>query len=114
MEGLEVLGRILAFVFAAVLSYILYRVVTGAYAQYKINPESLQWRSRQSGGYTRVPRMREEVVVDRDVAVDQDVDEGYHDGESLDIERSSLLKLQKPLPERPLPDKPLPPVPGGG
>jgi hypothetical protein len=95
--------RILAFVAAVVLSYILYRVATGAYAQYSNGSNPLRWKPRPFAGYQRVPR-REEVI-------DFDEDEGYHDAESFEIERSPQL-LQKPLPERPLPDKPLPPVPG--
>jgi hypothetical protein len=105
MDFVGVLGRILAVLFAAILSYILYQVATRAYAQY-YNQDAPPWRPRPFGGYNRIPRMREEDVVD------PDEDEGYHDGESFDMERSSLLGLQKPLPERPLPDKPLPPVPG--
>jgi hypothetical protein len=95
--------RILAFVAAVVLSYILYRVATGAYAQYSNGSNPFRWKPRPFAGYQRVPR-REEVI-------DFDEDEGYHDAESFEIERSPEL-LQKPLPERPLPDKPLPPVPG--
>lgn len=98
--------RILAFVFAVVLSYILYRVTVGAYAKYVKSKDRAPWRSRQLGGYKRLPRREE--VVDHDG--DGDEDEGYHDAESFEIERSPRSS-QKPLPERPLPDKPLPPVP---
>jgi hypothetical protein len=99
---LWILIRTFAFVAAVVLSYVLYRVATGAYVQYSSGSNPFRWRQpRAFSGYQRVPR-REEVI-------DFDEDEGYHDAESFEIERPPL---QKPLPERPLPDKPLPPVPG--
>ncbi|KIW00268.1 uncharacterized protein PV09_08158 [Verruconis gallopava] len=127
-------ARILAFLFAAVLSWILYRVITGAWRQYKHNStQSLFGRRR--GAYRRIPTLRlhrpeedgyrdedEELDVDdtpsalhgrgKGKAMDYDVDEGFHDGESsLDIRRSA--DVWKDLPERPLPDKPLPDVPRG-
>jgi len=104
MDAFSLLGRALAFLFAAALSYILYRVVTGAYAQYKNNTDVSRRRIRNINGYERVPSIQ---------VTAEDEDEGYHDAESFEIERSP--DLQKPLPERPLPakpDKPLPSVPG--
>jgi hypothetical protein len=109
---LWIFTRTLAFIAAVVLSYILYRVATGAYKQYSSGSNPFRWKKpRAFAGYQRLSRREEEV--------DFDEDEGYHDAESFEIERSPS---QKPLPEpplpeqslseRPLPDKPLPPVPG--
>jgi hypothetical protein len=96
---LSILLRIAAVLFAGILSYILFRVCTGAWAQYKNNPSVNRWRMRPNNGYKRVPIIRI-----------QDEDEGYHDAESFEIQRSP--NLSKPLPDRPLPDKPLPSPPG--
>lgn len=113
MEALGVILRSLAIIFAILLSYVLYRVAMGAYTQYSHNPQNFRWRRGQFGAYSRLPRRREEdaLVLGEEVYEDEgvDEDEGYHDGESFEIDR----RLQKALPERPLPDKPLPPVPGG-
>jgi hypothetical protein len=127
-------ARILAFLFAAVLSWILYRVISGAWRQYQQHG-AYSLFDRRRGTYRRIPSLRlqrpeeegyrdegEEPDVDAPVAgnrgkgkaVDVEVeDEGYHDGEnSLDIARRNA-DLWKDLPERPLPDKPLPDVPRG-
>jgi hypothetical protein len=96
---LTIVVRILAFLFAGVLAYILFRVATGAWAHYKHSPSVNRWRMRTNTGYKRVPIIRV-----------QDEDEGYHDIDSFEIQRSP--NLQKPLPQRPLPDKPLPSPPG--
>jgi hypothetical protein len=98
---LSILLRIAAVLFAGILSYILFRVCTGAWAQYKNNPSVNRWRMRPNNGYKRVPTIRIQ---------DEDEDEGYHDAESFEIQRSP--NLSKPLPDRPLPDKPLPSPPG--
>ena len=105
-------ARILAFLFAAVLIWILYRVVSGAWRQYQKNgSESLFGRRR--GAYKRIPSLRlhrpeedegyrdteEEPEVDATIegrgkarAVDVEVvDEGYHDGESsLEMDRAGV------------------------
>ena len=138
--SLITLARILAFLFAAVLSWILYRVITGAWRQYQ-QGGSQSLFGRRRGAYKRIPSLRlhrpeedegyrdvdEEPEVDATIAgrgkgkaLDVEVvDEGYHDGESsLDMDRtvgspSSSADVWKKLPERPLPDKPLPDVPRG-
>lgn len=138
--SLIVFARILAVLFAAVLTWILYRVIAGAWSQYReTGAKSLFDRRR--GTYRRVPSPRlhrpeeddsyrdvdEELDVDaaieergKDKTVEEEVvDEGYHDGESsLDMDRtvdspSSSADVWKELPQRPLPDKPLPEVPRG-
>lgn len=97
---ITILVRVLAFLFAGILSYVLFRVATGAWAHYKHSPSVNRWRMRNTNGYQSVPIIRV-----------QDEDEGYHDIDSFEIQRSP--NLQKPLPQRPLPDKPLPSPPGG-
>jgi hypothetical protein len=135
-------ARILAYLFAAVLLYILVRVAMGAWRQYKQNGAQSLF-DRRRGTYRRVPSLRlhrpeededyqdgdEDLNMDVDAviggagrgkAVDVEVvDEGYHDGESsLEMDWSSrspspTANVWKELPERPLPDKPLPDVPRG-
>lgn len=97
---LSILLRVAAVLFAGILSYILFRVCTGAWAQYKNYPSANLFSLRPNNGYKRVPIIRI-----------QDEDEGYHDAESFEIQRTP--NLSKPLPDRPLPDKPLPSPPGG-
>ncbi|RDI83436.1 hypothetical protein Vi05172_g6670 [Venturia inaequalis] len=98
---LSILLRVAAVLFAGILSYILFRVCTGAWAQYKNNPSVNLFSLRPNNGYKRVPIIRIQ---------DEDEDEGYHDAESFEIQRTP--NLSKPLPDRPLPDKPLPSPPG--
>ncbi|QDS75865.1 hypothetical protein FKW77_001706 [Venturia effusa] len=98
---LSIVLRVAAVVFAGILSYILFRVCTGAWAQYKSNPSAILFSLRPKNGYKRVPTIR---------IHDEDEDEDYHDGESFEIQRAP--NLSKPLPDRPLPDKPLPSPPG--
>lgn len=98
---LSIVLRVAAVLFAGILSYILFRVCTGAWAQYKNNPSAKLFSLRPTNRYQRVPTIRIQ---------DEDEDEGYHDAESFEIQRTP--NLSKPLPDRPLPDKPLPPPPG--
>ena len=134
-------ARILAFLFAAILCWILYRVITGAWRQYQQNgPRSLFDRRR--GTYRRIPSLRlqrpeeDAGYRDGDLEVDMDdepdaddvidargktktmdlevVDEGYHDSEtSLDMQRGR----RSPSPSRSadvwkqLPERPLPDKP---
>lgn len=135
--SLVTFARILAVLFAAVLSWILYRVITGAWRQYQQNgPQSLFDRRR--GTYRRIPSLRlqrpEEDDGYRDVDVDVDdepeidatingrargkavdvevVDEGYHDGEtSLDMDRASRSPRQSADVWKELPERPLPDKP---
>jgi len=131
-------ARILAFLFAAVLSWVLYRVVTGAWRQYKQHGAQSLF-DRRRGTYRRVPSLRlhrpeededyrdgdEELDVDADVdgviagsrargkAVDVEVeDEGYHDGESsLEMDRSSRSSSPTANMWKELPERPLPDKP---
>jgi hypothetical protein len=138
--SLIVFARILAFLFAAVLTWILYRVITGAWSRYQeTGAKSLFDRRR--GTYRRIPSLRlhrpeeddgyrdADEELDVDAAIEERgkgkpvneevVDEGFHDGESsLGMDRaaaespsSSSANVWKELPQRPLPDKPLPEVP---